>query len=299
MRTICINPECGQKYNNISQEMIGKIARCKRCTTLFTVEEYIEPAKELAFVLEEDSEDSSQEQEDTAEGQTEGKKKRTSQEIINAKIQEIKQSVKSCIPLLMQLLQNNANETETRHGIEVILKEVLGYDLVSDIRKEVPIKGLKADYVAKIKDTNAIAIEAKKIGICLTKSHVYQATNYGALAGIKWVVLTNGLVWQLYRISQGEQYEHHLIFTIDLLDGLDDDEAEFFYLISRHGMCRKNLLENRWQKIRALGSASLISVLLNEDVIAKIRSTLAKETGYKATNEELRQALEDNILQLS
>ncbi|HEY9881593.1 MAG TPA: type I restriction enzyme HsdR N-terminal domain-containing protein [Leptolyngbyaceae cyanobacterium] len=298
MKTACINSECQQKYN-VDPAMIGRIARCKRCNTIFTVEEYVEPSKGLDFILDDESSDNNQEEQEDSSDAEKSKRRRTSQEIINDRIHHIKQSVKESIPLMMQLIQNGANETETRHGIEVILKEALGYDLVSDIRKEHSIKGLKADYVVKIKEEDTIVIEAKKVGLCLKKSHVYQATNYGALVGLKWVVLTNGVVWQLYRITQGEQYDHHLIFTIDLLDGLSDEEAEFFYLISKDGMSRRNLLENRWQKILALGKQNLLNVLLSEEVIAKIRTTLAKETGYKATDEEVKTALEENLLQLS
>lgn len=113
------------------------------------------------------------------------------------------------------------------------------------------------------------------------------------------MILTNAIVWQLYRISTGERIEHDLVFTIDLLDGLDRQEAEYFYLISRDGMSRKNLLEQRWQKIRALSSENIVSVLLDEEILTKIRTTLTKRTGYKVTNDELRQVLEENILQLS
>lgn len=226
------------------------------------------------------------------------RKKRSSQEIIQQKIKDIKITVKRSLPLIGQLLKRDANETETRHGIEVILQDVLGYDLVVDVRKECAVRGLKADYIVEVKNEAVFVIEAKRIGTTLSQSHAYQATNYGALTGIKWVVLTNGLVWQLYRVLQEGPCDYYLVFTIDLLDGLSDDEADFFYLISKDCMCRKNLLENQWQRILALSPHNLVSTILSDDVISKIRATIARETGYRATVDEVREAIEQDLIGL-
>ena len=132
----------------------------------------------------------------------------------------------------------------------------------------------------------------------LRDRQIFQATSYGAYAGIKWALLTNALVWQLYHISIGDKIETDLIFTIDLMDGLDDEEANCFYLISKHGMSRKNLLENRWKQISTLCCDNIVNAILTDGVIAKIRSTLTKQTGYRVTDDELRTAIEENILQL-
>jgi predicted type IV restriction endonuclease len=180
----------------------------------------------------------------------------------------------------------------------MVIQHVLGYH-ISDIKKEQKIEGKKADYVLSIKGENVVVIEVKRIGMNLGEKQIFQAAAYGAYSGIRWVLLTNAIVWQLYRISTGEKIEHDLVFTIDLIDGIDSEEAEYFYLISKEGMSRKNLLENLWQKIRTLSSENIISSMLSEDVISKIRLNLNKLTGYKVTNDELRQVIEEKILQLS
>lgn len=298
MRTRCINPECQQIYSNIRSEHIGKIARCKKCNTVFTVEEYIEPGTDLIFALTDDEdkseEDSSQQDQSNLDKESQGKKKRTSQEVIQEKIKDIKIAAKRTIPLMMQLYERGANEAETRHGIEVILRDLLGYDLVTEVKKEYMVRGLKADYLLEVKGEPKIVIEAKRIGLSLSQKHVYQAVNYGTLTGIQWVVLTNGLVWQLYRVRllDDSPYEYHQVFTIDLLDGLSDDEADCFYLISKDCICRKNFLENRWRRILALSQRNLISTILSDEVIVKVRSVIAKETGYRANDDEVRKAME-------
>lgn len=298
MRTICINPECQRIYDNIKAEQIGKIARCKRCNTVFTVEEYIESDSNLIFALsdEESEEENNSQDVGSVDQESSQKRRRSSQEIIQDTIKGIKIAAKRTIPLMMQLYDRDANETETRHGIEVILRDLLGYDLVEEVRKEVAARGLKADYIIELKGGPKIVIEAKRIGLNLNKKHIYQAANYGKLTGIEWVVLTNGLVWELYRVDS--DFEYYQIFNIDLLDGLSDAEAEYFYLISKDCMNRKNFLENHWRKILALSPYNLNNIILSDEVIAKIRTVLTRETGYRATEDELREALEQTLVDL-
>lgn len=298
MRTICINPECQQIYSNITTENIGKIARCKKCNTVFTVEEYIEADSNLIFALsdEESQEEGSSQDVDSVDQEARQKRRRSSQEIIKNTIKDIKIAAKRTIPLMMQLHARNANEAETRHGIELILRDLLGYDLIAEIRKEVLIKNLKLDYIIEVKGEPKIIIEAKRIKLGLNKNHIYQAANYGTLTSIQWVVLTNGLVWELYRVDS--DFDYYRIFTIDLIDGLSDDEAEYFYLISKDCMGRKNFLENHWRKILALSPYNLNNIILSDEVIAKIRTVLTRETGYRATDDEVREALEQTLVDL-
>lgn len=290
MKTACANLECKQIYN-VKPEMIGQKARCKRCNMVFKVLEYIEPAKEITVVLPEQP--APNESEEKGE-----RKRRSAQEILNEKLDRITIEVNKILPLLIDSYERKGNESDTRMLLNSVLQFVLGYE-ISDIKTEQKIESRRADYVLSIKGEPVIVIEAKKVGMNLKESQIYQAAAYGAYAGIRWVVLTNALVWQLYRISTGEKIQHDLVFTIDLLDGLDREEAELFYLISKEGMARKNLLEQRWEKIRALSTENIINVLLDEEVLSKIRTTLIKKTGYKEiTKEELRNILEQDILQL-
>jgi predicted type IV restriction endonuclease len=288
MKTACVNPECNHIYNNISHEAIGKKARCKRCNTVFEIVEYIEPARE-----EPETQPEITEQEVKVE-----RKRKTVQEIVNEKLDDITVAINKILPLLNASYERKDNENDTRRLIDSILHGALRYE-ISDIKTEQKIESRRADYILSVKGEPVMVIEAKKIGMTLKENQIFQAAAYGAYAGIKWVVLTNALVWQLYRITTGEKIQHDLIFTIDLLDGLDREEAELFYLISKEGLSRKNLLEQRWEKIRALRPENIINVLLDEDVLSKIRTALIKRTGCKEiTKEELKIILEQDVLQL-
>jgi predicted type IV restriction endonuclease len=289
MLTICPSEDCNQKYK-IKPELIGSMGRCKKCNNIFTIEEFKEKPKIFELGLEDD-------ETHEEEASQETRKRRSPKEIMEENIALIKYEVNDFLPRLNNSLEKQESESDTRLLINKMLQKILGYKL-EDIKTEQKIEGKRADYVLSIRDKDVMVIEAKKIGMALKERQIFQATSYGAYSGIEWVILTNAVVWQLFHISTGEKIENDLVFTIDLRDGLDDDEANFFYLISKAGMMRKNLLKNLWGKISALCYDNIVNAILTDQVISKIRTTLSKQTGQWVTNEELRDAIEENIFQL-
>lgn len=290
MLTICPSDECKQKYN-VPSNFLGSNARCKKCNNIFKIEELKEPLKVIE--LDADEEDDNQAQTDEN-----GFKRRSPQEVMEEHINTIKQSVNDFLPNLNKALRANENESGTRLLIDKMLQNILGYRL-EDIRTEQKIEGRRADYILSVRGVDKLIIEVKKIGMPLKCNQIFQATSYGAYSGIKWVVLTNALVWQLYHISTGDKIETDLIFSIDLMDGLSDKEANYFYLISSHGISRKSLLDRLWQKISSLCYDNIINAILTDEVITRIRGILKKQTGFNITNDDVRTTIEENIFQIS
>ena len=289
MFTICTNGDCNQKCK-IKSEMLGGMARCKKCNNIFNIEEYVQRPKILD--LEPPEEETPKE-----ESSAEDKRRRSPKEVMEEHIEHIKKEVNEIIPRLNLSYEKKDNESDTRLLINKMLQNILGYQ-IEDIKTEQKIEGRRADYVLSVKNEDVIVIEAKKIGMSLGDRQIFQATSYGAYSGIKWALLTNALVWQLYHISTGDKIETDLIFTVDLMDGLDDQEAQCLYLISKDGMSRKNILDNLWRKISTLCCDNIVNAILTDEVIAKIRTALKKQTGYRVADDELRAAIEENILQL-
>jgi predicted type IV restriction endonuclease len=292
MFTVCANGNCRQRYQ-IKPEVLGVMARCKKCNTVFQVTEFVEPAPVIDFEPPGEEEGAPPE----GETQEQSRRRRSSREIMAEHIDRIKQNVNTLIPRLNHSHKKQDNESDTRLLINEMLQDVLGYK-IEDIKTEQRIEGRKADYVLAINGEDSLVIEAKRIGASLRQQQIFQATSYAAYSGIRWAVLTNAWVWQLYHISTGEKIETDLIFTVDMMDGLNDQEAYWFYLISKNGLARKNLLDNIWRKVSALCCDNIVNAILSDEVIARIRQALHKQTGYRATDEELRTAIEENVLQL-
>jgi predicted type IV restriction endonuclease len=271
--------------------MLGQMARCKKCNTVFKIEEFIPPSKIIDLGSEDDEVPSAK---DAAGKRT----KRSPKDIMQKHIDGIKAAVADFIPRLTASLQNQDNESDTRLLINQMLTSVLGYK-PEDIKTEQKIEGRRADYILSINNENALIVEAKKIGMALRDNQVFQAATYAAYSGIKWAVLTNAMVWQLYHVATTDRLKNELVFTIDLKDGLDDYEAFKFYLISRFGLSRKNLLEKAWKKISALCYDNIVEAILTDGVITRIRTTLCKMSGCVLADDEVRQTIEENIFQLS
>ncbi len=295
MKTQC--PEC-QNLFEVDDRMFGQTTNCPTCTHAFiatwaVLPSIAKPKLDISKEVEADDE----EPDDSSEIQA-TLKRRSPKQVMIDKIKEIGDKIESMLPTVEIAAHQGLNESDTRMLIDRILVDILGYR-IDEVKTEQKIQGRKADYVLSIDNEDILVVEVKRCGMALRDKQVFQATSYGAYAGIRWALLTNLQVWHLYRISMGDKVEPHLVFTLDLRDGLDNTERHYFYLLSRHGMNRRNLLEQLWEKIRALSYENLVSVLLTEDVITKIRTTLSKECGCKLSQEEVRNALETTILQLN
>jgi hypothetical protein len=158
--------------------------------------------------------------------------------------------------------------------------EVLGYDsLKGDISKEVCIKDRYCDIGLKIDGAVRLLVEGKAAGIKgLVVKHIEQAENYASKAGIRWVALTNGIEWKLYHLSwaENEGISHDLAWQADLLEELDADPAKIWCklsLLSRSSI-QQGLLDEYWERKKALSPGSVVRVLFREEVLTVIRRQL-------------------------
>jgi hypothetical protein len=95
------------------------------------------------------------------------------------------------------LLALNLSEADTRaHAIDPVLR-LLGYNEVSDIRREVPIPATKEflDYALLVAGQPQVLVEAKALRHPITDQHMGQSVAYAAVLGIEWCLITNGKQW--------------------------------------------------------------------------------------------------------
>jgi predicted type IV restriction endonuclease len=85
------------------------------------------------------------------------------------------------------------------------LEAVFGYDKYKDITSEYAIKGTYCDLAIVDNKKIRFLIEAKAISVALNDKHLKQALDYGANAGVNWVILTNAEKWVVYKIKFGQQ----------------------------------------------------------------------------------------------
>lgn len=225
------------------------------------------------------------------------RKRRSPAEIMAEQAQQLRKALESFLPQIKAACQSQENEARTRMLLDRVFQDAFGYAMDS-IKTEQNIEGRRADYVLMAEGKDVLVVEVKRAGIPIRERHIFQATSYGAYAGIRWALLTNLIEWRLYRISTGDKIEANQAFAVDLKNGVDDESAYRLNLISAGGFNRKGLLDKLWLKTSVLGYERLAAVLLNQDVIGKMRSILSKEAGIPFTNEEVQTAIERNLLRL-
>ncbi|EIJ42571.1 hypothetical protein BegalDRAFT_1693 [Beggiatoa alba B18LD] len=269
--------------------MFNKAVKCPRCSKEFMAELTFDPPPPQLNVADELA---------SSEGNTPNAKQKTQllkKEALE-RIALITEKMNAIQPLIQNITQSNQNESTTKLVIDRVLQDVLGYE-ISDILMEKDIQGKKADYVLSVQGKPVLVLEAKRVGLELKDKQILQATAYGLYSGIKWALLTNLRVWQLYHVTLIEnKVTPDLILTIDLQDGLDKQEAQYFYMFSKHGMENQAFLERLRQKVVALRRENLLNALLSDDVLRQMCEFLMKSTQCKLTEPEIKRAIEEQII---
>ncbi|MCY3804616.1 MAG: type I restriction enzyme HsdR N-terminal domain-containing protein [Candidatus Saccharibacteria bacterium] len=184
------------------------------------------------------------------------------------------------------------DEASTRMMINHFLVDVLGYQELTDIKTEYRIKGAYADYVIEINKRQKIIVEVKARRLNLAPQHIRQACDYGANEGIDWVLLSNGCVFELYKIIFSKPVDNKKFFSWDLSDLAQIKSAsEQIYLLSKKSI-EKDHLDVAWQRYSELSTTKLAKILYQDRVVKMIKSQLRKATGLSFKDSEVYSALE-------
>ena len=196
---------------------------------------------------------------------------------------DITKDLKKYIPIFQQAKEQNINEAETSLRIGKFLEDVLGYDVFQDITKEHTIKDRYVDYAIKADGKVMFFIEIKQAGIELKEKHIEQASNYAANAGVEWVLLTNGIAWQMYHLTFDEGIQSDLIISTNILA---DDASDKLSLLHKKSIL-KGEHEDYYSKIKALSPRSIVQAIFQENTLRMIRGHLKKTSGITIEEDDL------------
>src|SRR5438445_2831928 len=108
--------------------------------------------------------------------------------------------IKQYQPILVAAHSRDVNEADTAAIISDMLADVFGYDKYSEITAEHAIRGTFCDRAVKLDGKVVVLVEVKAVGADLKDGYIRQATDYAAKEGVDWVILTNGIVWRVYKM---------------------------------------------------------------------------------------------------
>ena len=168
------------------------------------------------------------------------------------------------------------NEQNTRAVLIEPLLSALGWNLLDlhEVHREYRHQPSDnpVDYALLDQGKPILFFEAKSLGRKLDeRKWNAQVIGYASVAGVQWVVLTDGNEYRIFNAHASVPVEDKLLCTFRLSDE-DAKTHHFLNFISRHGM-QENLLEEQWKnelesrRLKAVNQQvhSALDSLLNSD----------------------------------
>jgi predicted type IV restriction endonuclease len=211
----------------------------------------------------------------------------------------ITENLKKYQGVITQIKKKDANESDTVTVITDLLQDIFGYDKYSDITSEYAIRGTYCDLA--ILDSHKkirLLVEVKAISVALNDNHIKQALDYGANAGVSWVLLTNAEIWMLYRIKFGKPIDKELVseFNMLTLNPKSEKELEALFVISKDGQ-EKSIIEDFYSNIQVKNKFIIGCLLNSEDVYALIRRMMKKLfDDVKISEQEISDIIVNDII---
>ena len=197
------------------------------------------------------------------------------------KLLKFTQSIKDYKKKFLDKPLGELDESGTRLLINHFLTEMLGYETLSEVKTEYMIKGTYADYVIQIGGKRHFLVEVKALSLNLSANHLRQSINYGANEGIDFVLLTNGRVFELYKVLFEKPISHELIFSLNLseLSNLKIIADQLQYLHKDEVL--KKGLDVLWDRHSALSPKNLSKLLFSDEVVRFLKKELKKKYNIK------------------
>lgn len=209
---------------------------------------------------------------------------------------DIRRPLKKFQPILLQAQHDNLNEADTVQRLVKFMEEVLGYDALTEVSREAHLKGKYIDFALKIDGVTKLLVEAKAAGVTLRDRHIEQAQMYASRNNYRWVLLTNGVAWNLYHLTFEEGIEYERVFAVDLAEDDFDSLAEHLGILHRNAI-RMDEHEKFWAERAAVSPASIGRALFQADVLLLIRREIRREEGLLIDPEDLAVALHNMLSQ--
>src|SRR3990172_5955078 len=127
-------------------------------------------------------------------------------------LEMLTKEVKRFQDILKRAKERDINEADTVVIITDMLSNIFGYDKFVEITREFAIHNTYCELAVKENGAVKYLIEVKAIGLDLKDLHLKQAVNYGTTQGVKFVILTNGITWEVYSIRYERPIQFNQVF---------------------------------------------------------------------------------------
>jgi hypothetical protein len=171
--------------------------------------------------------------------------------------------------------------------------QALGYTELGDVDYGVTVESKDvADYVLNVDGAPAIVVEAKRLDTKLGAEHAAQVIKYASVIGVRWGLLTNGRVFQLFdRIPNLSPLERR-VFEVDLIDCTDREDFEVKLFPDLSLLVKSAMADGSGLDRRAAQKAARDLLTSPESLsVTTLRAELADSQLAHLTNRELAELL--------
>jgi len=213
-------------------------------------------------------------------------------------IQRFQQELGRFQKILQAAKDRDVNESDTVVIVTDILSYILAFDKYTDITSEFAVRLTYCDLAIKIEGSVKYLIEVKPIGIGLKETHLRQAADYGANHGVDWVVLTNGINWEVYKIIFQKPVSQEKVMEFNLLemDARKEEDQQKLFLLCKEGISRA-AIEEFHRRRQAINRFVIGALLLSESCMTALRRELKRiAPGIHIDNKEIEYVLRTEVL---
>jgi len=219
--------------------------------------------------------------------------------IPEAVVKRLKTTVPKFKKILTSARERDVNESDTVTIVTDILEEVFGFDKYTEITREYAIKGTFCDLAVKSDEGIEYLLEVKAIGLSLKDSYTRQAVDYASREGVKWVVLTNGVDWEIHRVSLDKsKVQTKLLFSFNFIEMnyRQKDQQELLFLLCKRGV-QKELIDDYYKYRQSVNCYTIGALLLTDSVTKVVCKELRKlKPDIKVNSTEIGELIKSGVI---
>ena len=179
--------------------------------------------------------------------------------------------------VLEQAKIKDINEADTVVIVSDVLTNLFGYEKYGEVTHEYAVKGQFCDLAIKLDDSLKFLIEVKAVGVDLHDRHLQQALNYGANSKTEWFIITNAIMWKVYKVKLEKPIGTDFICSFNLLDLKlkNQSDLEKLHILCKEGI-RKNAIDEFSEHTKVVNKYFIGTIMQSDTMIELIKRELRK-----------------------
>jgi hypothetical protein len=217
---------------------------------------------------------------------------------VSAKVaSRITAQLKTYQGILAQAMKKDGSEGDTVVIVTDMISDILGYDKYQNLSSEHAIRGTYVDLMVSADNKPRFLVEVKAVGTELKDSYIKQVVDYAANKGVEWVVLTNGVIWRIYKVVFAKPIDRVLVCELNALEAncKGPEAIECFGNLSLEAFS-KDTLSDWFHEKQITSKFAIAALLLSDSILDSLRLQIRRLSQIRLEVDDLRSLLTDEVI---